>query len=229
MMIKRSPDRIPLHLIWIIGLLEMITVPLVAWIPQAFPVSVKSPLEGIIVGFLGIVILFLFLNRIIGRFNLRMNDHSVTGISILPSAFWNMFFLALIFGLQKMVGLIHWNSWILQTMVAGFVSVSGAVMIIAFSYRGMYNFFIPARISIKAGDSDYPIRSMSVFMVAALAGGYEAIALPVILIWQQAESNVACVAAITGLAGGIIGSAVVIFLYNHLKLPRLFFVFENPD
>jgi hypothetical protein len=51
-------NKISWHLIWIFGLLEMITVPLVVLLPKVFSIGVKSPLEGALVGFLGVLVLF---------------------------------------------------------------------------------------------------------------------------------------------------------------------------
>ncbi|MEI7981199.1 MAG: hypothetical protein WCI71_06070 [Bacteroidota bacterium] len=226
-MIRLSPERLSFHLIWIFALLEMITVPLVTLLPLVFSIGIKSPLEGAVVGFLGVVILFLILNRIIDKLNITIDGLPVTGISILSAALWNMFFLALIFGLQKVIGLIRIDSWIIQNIMAGFFSVSGAVLITIAAYHAIYNFIVPMRISVKAGAYSYSVRRMSVVTIALLAGGYEALALPVILIWQQAESNIPLFAAFTGMAGGVLGSAAIVFLYNYVKIPRIYFVFEK--
>ncbi len=226
-MITLSLKKLSLHLIWIFGLLEMITVPLVAWIPKVSSLETKSPWQGAVVGFLGIIVLFLILNRIIFNLKVYFNSELVTKISILPAAIWNMILLALIFGIQKIVGLVLINSWILRYLLAGFISVVGAVLITMFIYSIFYKYIAPLRISIITSGNKYSIKKISVFRIAFLAGGYEAIALPIILLWQKAEINVPMIAAFTGISGGIIGSSFIIFLYNNSKIPRLFFIFEK--
>jgi len=226
-MIRLSPDKLSFHLIWIFGLLEMITVPLVVWLPELFSVGIKSPLEGAVVGFAGIVILFLILNRMISHLGLKLDGFGVTGISIFPAALWNMIFLALIFGFQKVAGLCQIDSWTLRYIFAGFVSVSCAVMVTFFTYQFVYPFVVPLRISIRTDGHMYLIKKISVVRLALLAGGYEGIALPVILLWQKADTAVPLVAACTGLAGGVVGCIIVVLIYNHWKLLRVTIFFET--
>jgi hypothetical protein len=176
---------------------------------------------------LGIVILFLILNRIIFKLKLRIDGEQVIKISILPAAIWNMLLLALIFGLQKIVGLILINSWILKYMLAGFISVFGATILTLFCYCVIYKYIIPLRISIMTNDHSYSIKKTSILTIALLAGGYEAIALPVILLWQKAEANITLIAAFTGLSGGVIGCSIIVFIYNHSNIPKLSFAFEK--
>ena len=226
-MITHSIKKLPIYLIWIFGLLEMITVPLVAWLPQVSSLQTKSPWQGAVVGFIGVALLFLIVNKTIPKLKLQIESEPVLKISILPAALWNMLLLALIFGLQKMVGLIVIESWILRYVLAGFISVFGAVWITLSVYSISYNYFTPLRISIKTNRHRYAVKKVSVVILALLSGVYEAIALPLILLWQKAESNVPLIAAITGLAGGIIGCGIIIFLYNRLNIPRLIFTLEK--
>lgn len=226
-MIAHSIKKLPVHLIWIFGLLEMITVPLVAWLPQVSSLQTKSPWQGAVVGFIGVALLFLIVNKTIPLLKLQFDKDPVLKISILPSALWNMLLLALIFGLQKMVGLMVIESWILRYVLAGFISVFGAVWITFSVYRTSYHYVVPLRISIKTNQYRYSVKKVSVVMLAFLGGVYEAIALPLILLWQQAESNVPLIAAITGFAGGVLGCSIIVFFYNRLNTPRLIFIFEK--
>jgi len=226
-MISISIKKLSFHLIWIFGLLEMITVPLVAWLPQVSSLQTKSPWQGAVVGFIGVIVLFLIVNKTISRLKVQIDGETITKISILPAALWNTLLLALIFGLQKIVGLIVIDSWILRYFLAGFLSVFGAVLITLSVYSVCYKYIAPLRISIKTNQHRYSIKKISIVILALLAGGYEAIALPIILLWQKAESNVPLVAAIMGFTGGIIGCTIILFLYNQLNIPRLCFVFEK--
>jgi hypothetical protein len=226
-MTTHSIKKLPVHLIWIFGLLEMITVPLVAWLPQVSSLQTKSPWQGALVGFIGVALLFLIVNKTIARLSLQIDSEPVLKISILPAALWNMLLLALIFGLQKIVGLFGIESWILRYVLAGFISVFGAVWITFTGYGISYQYVGPLRISIKTNQHRYSVKKVSVVMLALLGGVYEAIALPLILLWQKAESNVPLIAAITGLAGGIIGCSIIVSLYNRLDTPRLVFILEK--
>ena len=226
-MITHSIKKLPIHLIWIFGLLEMITVPLVAWLPQVSSLQTKSPWQGAVVGFIGVALLFMIVNKTIPQLKLQIESEPVLKISILPVALWNMLLLALIFGLQKIVGLIVIESWILRYVLAGFISVFGAVWITLSVYRISYKYMTPLRISIKTNRHRYSVKKNSIVMLALLGGVYEAIALPLILLWQKAESNVPVIAAITGLVGGVLGCSIIIFLYNRLNIPRLIFIFEK--
>jgi hypothetical protein len=226
-MITHLIKKLPSHLIWIFGLLEMITVPLVAWLPQVSSLQTKSPWQGAVVGFIGVALLFLIVNKSIPHLKLHLDRESVMRISILPVALWNMLLLALIFGLQKTVGLIVIESWTLRYLLAGFISVFGAVCITLSVYSISYRYLTPLRISIKTNRYRYSVKKISIVLLAILAGVYEAIALPIILLWQKAGSNVPLFAAITGLVGGVIGCSMIIFLYNRLNIPRLIFIFDK--
>ena len=90
----------------------MITVPLVAWLPQVSSFQTKSMWQGAVVGFIGVALLFLIVNRTIPKLKIQLNNEAILQISILSAALWNMLLLALIFGLQKVVGLIVIESWL---------------------------------------------------------------------------------------------------------------------
>ena len=226
-MIRLSPKKLSLHFIWIFGLLEMITVPLVALLPGITSLGVKSPLEGAVVGFIGIVLLFLILNRVLYRLQLKMEEQPVSRISILSPAIWNTLLLALLFAIQHGMNFIHLRSTIIHQIVTGFVSTFGAVFITIFLYQTMGTMFKWSRIAIKTATAAYAVKQFSILPVAVLAGVYEAIALPVILLWQSENSFPVLVAAFTGFTGGVLGSSIVVFCYNSLKIPRIFLLLEK--
>lgn len=226
-MIIISIKKLSYHLIWIFGLLEMITVPLVAWLPQISSLQTKSPWQGAVVGFLGVIVLFLILNHTISKLKIRMEGEPVIKISILQAAFWNTLFLSLIFLIQKIAGLWVIDSWIPRYLFAGFFSVFGAVLITLPVY-GWAGHYIPLlRISVTTSRYTYSVKRISVMGLALLGGLYEAIALPLILLWQKAESLVPLVAAITGLAGGVVGCSIIAILYNQLNLLHLKVAFDR--
>jgi len=226
-MIRLSPEKLSLHFIWIFGLLEMITVPIVAWLPGISFLRVKSPLEGAVVGFAGIVLLFLILNRFLPGLRLQIEEQIVNGISILTSALWNALLLALLFGIQHAMSFIHIRSMVFQQMVTGFTSTFGSVFITIFIYHNSYKIFTFCKITLQTTTSLYAVRQFSILQFAVLSGVYEAIALPVILVWQSVNSFPVLTAAITGFTGGVLGSSIVVFCYNHFRTPRISLFLEK--
>lgn len=210
-------NRLSYHLIWIFGLLEMITVPMVAWLPRVSSVQVKSPWQGAVVGFLGVIVLFSILNRTISKLKISMDGDILKKISLFTAALWNTLLLALIFGIQKVAGIWAIDPWIARYIFSGFVSVAGAVVITLLMYRWISQYLPLLRITITTNRHYYSFKSISVIMVALLAGAYEALALPLIMLWQKAASHVPLIAAITGLAGGVFGSSIIVFLFNYLN------------
>lgn len=205
----------------------MITVTLVAWLPQVSSLQTKSPWQGAVVGFLGVVILFFIVNKMISKLKIQIDGQITTKVSILPAAIWNTLLLALIFAIQKIVGLVMIDSWVPRYMLAGFVSVFGAVLITLAIYQMTYNKIKFLRISITTRLHNYSIKTISITIIALIGGIYEAIALPIILIWQKAQVNVPLIAAITGFTGGVFACFLVVIFYNYLKTPRLSVSFEK--
>jgi len=230
-MTRLSPEKLSLHFIWIFGLLEMITVPMVAWLPGITFIRVKSPFEGAIVGFIGIFLLFLILNSSLHRLRLKLAEQPVKKVSVLASALWSALLLALLFGIQHVMSFIHLRPTYIQQMIAGFVSTFGSVFITILIYNKLYTMFPFCRITIKTANTGYAVRQFSIFPLSVLAGLYEAIALPVILLWQSVDSFPVLTAAVTGFTGGVFGSSIVVICYNYIRFPRFFLLLEKitPD
>jgi len=214
-------NKISWHLIWIFGLLEMITVPLVVLLPKVFSIGVKSPLEGALVGFLGVLVLFLIINKVLFKLRINVFYHPLISISALTSAIWSMIILALIFWIQELVSLINIPNLIIKQALAGFLSVSGAVALTLILYFLITRLIPLSSIWLKTKGAKYTISSISIIILALMGGLYEAIALPIILIWQKADNNVALTAMITGTAGGVAGSLIVVLVYNFQKLMKI--------
>ncbi len=226
-MIRLSAEKLSFHFIWIFGLLEMITVPIVAWLPGITFLRVKSPLEGAVVGFLGIVLLFLILNRFLHVLHLKLEEQPVSGISVLTSALWNALLLALLFGIQHIISFINVGPVVVHQAMSGFFSTFGAVLLTISIYEAVDKMFPFFRITLTTAKSVYAVRHFSLMPLAVMAGIYEAIALPVILLWQSADSFPVLVAAITGFTGGVLGSSIVLFCYNRFRIPRFVYLLEK--
>lgn len=205
----------------------MITVPIVAWLPGMTSIGVKSPMEGSVVGFIGTVLLFTILNRLLPALRITIEKQLISGISVLPSAMWSALLLSLLFSIQHAMGFIQIGPEVIQHSMAGFVSTFGSVAITVLIYQVSARFCRICRINIKTAGSMYAVRQFSTLPLAIIAGAYEAIALPVILIWQSADSFQVLVAALTGLAGGILGSSIVVFCYNYFITPRVILLLEK--
>jgi hypothetical protein len=214
--------RIPLHLLWIMALLEGITVPMVAGLPRWIPLETKSVWQGAVVGFLGLVVLLIILNRILPRLRVPLGEDTLTGISVLPAALWNMLLLALIFGIQKLAGLLHIGNWVLHYALSGFLSVGGAVLITLLLYQALSPHLDWLNIHIKSTGKSYTLRRTPVALMALLGGIYEGCALPIILLWQKASVHVPLTAAVTGILGGLAGCMIVLLLYNGILRKGLF-------
>lgn len=196
----------------------MITVPMVAWLPRVSSLQVKSPWQGAVVGFLGVAVLFLILNGIFSRLKIKIDGDLINKISVLPAALWSTLILALIFAIQKIAGMWAIDAWIPRYLFNGFVSVAGAVVITLPVY-GLISQVVPfLKITMSTSRYSYSLKSISVITLSLLAGAYEALALPLILLWQLATSNVPLTAAITGLAGGMIGCSIVVFIFNQFSV-----------
>ncbi len=211
-------EKLSWHLVWIFGLLEMITVPLVAWLPTVSSLQTKSPWQGAVVGFAGVIILFLILNSILPKLKFGMEGEKLMKISVLPAAIWNTLLLALIFGIQKICGIVVINSWIPRYVLAGFVSVFGSVFITVTLYMWVSRFIPYLRLSFRTAQHGYTVKKIDVLNLSLTAGIYEAIALPFILLWLLADSLVPVVAGLTGLAGGLLGAGAVVVLFNNTRL-----------
>ena len=178
-------------------------------------------MEGAVVGFIGIVLLFLILNRILRGLRLELDGQLVSGISVLSPAIWNTLLLAALFGIQHLMEFIPLSSTIIHQMLSGFISTFTAVFLTLIFYQAIGKILPWSRIKIKTTTLAYTITRFSVLQLAIMAGIYEAIALPVILIWQDKHSHPVLIAALTGFLGGILGSGIMLLCYNYLKFPRI--------
>jgi len=220
-------ERIPAHVIWMMGLLETVTVPLVAGLPVWTGTALKNPLHGMVVGFAGVVLLFCCISLVLGRLNFFLFGKKVTGISICSSAVWGGLLLSFIFIIQHVLSTFIVFGYPFKEMILGFFSAGGAVVFAAALYPAGC-FLLPVlKIAVRISGGTLEIRKFSSWRFALWAGIYEGIALPVILLWGFFPENHIPAAIITGLIGGIAGGATV-WLAARTKRALPFLVFEYP-
>lgn len=204
--------QISVHCIWLLALLEMITVPLVILIPQITNSELKNPFHGIVVGIIGIIILFYFLNKILKRLHIPLGNSRVEGISILTSALWSGSILAGIFFIQELLKDVVNIPYPAREIIVGFFSVCGSIFICGTLYRGARRYFPSLSICMKTEKGIYFLHAIPILKTSLLAGVYEAVALPIIVIWMSYPEHQILAGAITGSLGGCIGGSILWFI-----------------
>jgi hypothetical protein len=206
---KLAITKIPAHFIWIMGLLEAITVPLVVAMPAWTGTALKNPLHGIVVGFAGVLFLFYIVNRLLGLLRMTLLDDPVIGVSIFSSAVWSGLILALIFSIQYGLKYRIPFEYPLKEVIIGFCCAGGAVFLFGLIYRIVAARLPFLSINIKTTTGGFQVKTFSLWRLAFWSGIYESIALPIILIWTFYPRHQTAVAIFTGLAGGIAGGAFI--------------------
>ncbi|MGB5216717.1 MAG: hypothetical protein WBN66_00325 [Smithella sp.] len=219
MPIKVEITKIPAYFIWMMGLLEAITVPLVVALPAWTGTGLKNPLHGMVVGFAGVLILFYVINRLLGALRMNLWNSPVIGISIFSSAFWSGLILALIFSIQHVLKYRFPFDYPFKEIIVGFCCAGGAVLICGLIYRIVADRFPFLSINILMSTGAFQVKNFSLWRFSFWAGVYESVALPVILIWSFYPRHQAVVAVITGLAGGIVGGACIWLMAMIFKEP----------
>jgi hypothetical protein len=205
--------RISPHFVWIMGLLELITVPLVVIIPRLTGTTLKNPLHGIVVGFVGIIVLFCCINPLLSRLNISLMDGKIMRFSVLSSAFWSAFILALIFLFQMILGFVIPFSYPWKEIILGVGSAGGAVFCSSLVYR-IFVYALPfLAVSIKTTERLFVIEQFSVMCFSVFAAIYEGVALPIISIWKLVTEYEVLISVVTGLAGGMAG-ALSLWLFS---------------
>ena len=206
MVAKIDIRRISPHLIWIMGLLELITVPLVVIIPRLTGTTLKNPLHGIAVGFVGIIVLLCCINPFLSRLSINLVGGNIRRISVLSSAFWSALILALIFIFQMIFGFAISFGYPWKEIILGLVSAGGAVFCSSLLYRLLVHILPLLAVTIKTSNGLFVIEQFSLMRFSVFAAIYEGVALPIISIWRLVADHEAQTSIITGLAGGIAGA-----------------------
>lgn len=212
------------HLIWIMSLLEGITVPLLALSAKGKvnELIVKMPSQGFLIGFIGTLIVSILLNYFLfKKMKLRINNSIIICFtSVVKQAVWGGLLLAIIFWLQNLIITLFAVPFFLKQFLLGFISASGSFLITGLMYQIVVNYFPKAGIGILTESETIVLLKMPFFTLAFLIGIYESIALPIIALWQLSIEYRMLVALISGATGGAIGSYLVIQLAKQNNVQR---------
>lgn len=223
--------RFSYHLIWLVTLLEAITVPFLIFLIQHQPnaAQTKAMWQGFIVGSVGTYIIFFIFNKIAKRMSIRLFKTTVVALQPLyVIAIWGGIILAFLFLFQKLVlGMRITNNPFLILSMAGFVATTLSTIITVIGYSLLQNTNL-LTLYLYTPNVSHKLVSMSFFYIAVLAGIYEAIALPIINVWTLFTSHQILIGLITGAMGGFIGSSVVVLCYNFFaRKNKLYIMFKT--
>lgn len=221
-LIKLRAQQISNHIIWVMVLLEAITVTLLATFSHYLPSGqqLKSPLNGFIIAFIGAYITLLILNRFIRRLKIEIDGNPIILVSpVLLIAFWSGLLLSALFIIQEYITHAHLTtSTIVNLMIAGFISAALSTLLTYWVYIITTKLWPTLRINIISINTTYSLDSLSIYLVALLVGLYELIALPIINLWQWFPPHLQIPAStFTGAVGGGVGMVVVVFLYRLIR------------
>ena len=209
------------HLIWIMTLLEALTVPLLVIFTQHHlgEASAKSPWQGFIIGAIGAYITFSVINFFLRRLNLLyVNQRIISAIKpVWCIAIWSGCILMFLFLFQKIILHLFNTHWIFISLaLAGFVATALSILLTYFLYRIVAKYTSILVIFLVTPHLKYQLYSFSIIWLALLAGIYEAIALPIINTWTVMSHYQVIYGFIFGALGGLIGSSLIVLLYNNL-------------
>lgn len=220
------------HFIWVMTLLEAITVPLLVFLihHQSKVAQPKSLWQGFITGFVGSFVMLYIINFFLKKLNLRINNEIIQLIKpVYVVALWCGIFLAVLFFFQKCIFMLHFiiTNPLLLTSIVGFVANSVSIIIVCYLYRLLrpLQYFT---IKIQTENTEYLLWELPIISIALYAGIYEAIALPIISVWTLATVHQTLDGLIMGALGGVIGSSVIVLLYNFVgRRDRTYFAFKK--
>lgn len=231
--IKLEIKGISYHLIWIMILLESITVSILATFSHHLNTNqqLKSIWNGFFIAFIGTYITIFTLNYCMKKLNIKLNDEVILAIvPIILVSFWSGLLLGILFYIQELVIHLHLTPLpAINLMLAGFISTAISSFVVYWIYYLVTKRFNHLRIMVITVDARYSLISLSIYLIALLVGIYELIALPIINTWKLFPYYLQIPAgAITGVIGGGIGTVVVILLYQLIrKKYSIFFLFSK--
>lgn len=232
-LIRLGIKNISYHLIWVMTLLEAITVTILAILShyRHGDQQLKSIWNGFLVAFIGTYLTMLILNKYIEKLNFRLNDDLVLKVApVTVLSFWSGLLLAILFYIQELI--VHLNlttKFVINLMLAGFISTALSSIIVYYIYKIITMIFYPLRIIVHTQHSTFEFIGLAITSLAILVGLYELIALPIINIWQSFPLFLQIPAGfLTGALGGSIGSIAVILLYRLAPEKfKIFFLFSK--
>ncbi len=211
----------PVSFVWLLALFEGLAVPLVAALSGVDGASApKQPGHGCVAGFLAMFVALILANRWLVRLGVPLYGGVLARIEPLAAAIWNALFLEAIFTMQRLVRqIMPDDGGVAGDAFLGFLSVSGALLFVGLSYRLVVRVARAAAIGVRSDDGvRYRLAAFTEWQWALYAGLYEALAFPIINLWQSVQAFKVPVAIITGVTGGFVAAWIVRIIYN--RIPR---------
>ncbi|WP_139797893.1 hypothetical protein [Mycobacterium noviomagense] len=221
------------HLVWIFALLEGVTVPLVplcfesgrsvdsSALSEAVGANFVTFAEnmaftgayGMSIGFIGTLTVCLLLNYIaFRRIHAHLDSAVITRVAPpLIIALWGGLLLAVIFWIQQCISGALALSLVPNLMAFGFVSAAGSIIVTGFIYmlaiKGMPACGIQL---ITTERRRLLLAKVPIVSFATLIGLYEALAAPILHIWELVPQHKLLIALLMGLLGGALSSFITV-------------------
>lgn len=220
--------KLSVHIIWLMTILEAVAVPLVAFFAQTeAALQPKQPGQGFLIGFMASYVIVFIFNRF-GRFlQLHIGEERLVHVGPLGAVVWNGVVLECIFLIQDGVApLVAGWPFLPAQACLGFLSVGGAIFLIGGAYKVIVRRWPRAGLRFFSATRGFTLGGFTLFSFVFYAGVYEMVAFPVINLWQLESDNIVAAATGFGALGGLVGVAIVYFLYRVLpvKCSITFFV-----
>lgn len=217
------------HLIPLLAILESITVPLVVIMPSVYG-GFKSPLHGFVIGFFGTYIISYLLNYVIFWIKIHIGNNTLRHVGPpFGLAFWGGTLLSILFMIQNLLPKNDLS--VTSKMMIGFLSAGGSSFITLSIYPYLIRVIPNLSINFSLNShSNCPLKNSSKLSISILIAIYEAIAFPIINLWTLMPNPQSLYSILTGVAGGAVGSAIIIIIYRIPILKNKFWLlFEYKD
>jgi hypothetical protein len=222
------------HLIWILALLEGITVPLVPLFLQNEPTvkpaahtATATPqlvlfvrkitiigMNGMSIGFIGTLIVCLLLNYIaLRRIKIHLNGAAIVRVANpFITGLWGGVLLTIAYWIQLWVDGLLTLPPIINTILYGFVSAAGSIVITCVLYLLTVRVLPRSGIQLVTTEQRLSLSEIPIVSFAILIGLYEGLAMPIFRIWELAPHYKVLIALLVGLSGGALSSLIVVAL-----------------
>jgi hypothetical protein len=222
-------DAISPHLFWIVSLLEILAVPQVVLLHMTTSSETPKALwHGWLAGFIATACLLVVLNCLLPQMRFRLHDQPLARISIGMPAFWAGLFLSGIFAVQHILPRHLFSNYWINGAARGFASLVLPTLVLGAIYTLFTRRLPLAAVTLVAG-ARIRLRSISWLPLSLCLGIYEAVAFPVINIWQSIPDHQVMWGALWGGIGGLAGTSATLGLYAIFPFFRVKLLFEHQD
>ncbi len=186
----------------------------------------KAPWHGGLSGLIATASLLGVLNYLLPQMRFQLQGQLLARIPIWMPSFWGGFLLTCIFTVQRILpGRLFSNYWI-NGSVQGFVSLAFPTLAVGAVYTLITRWFPVAAITLVTG-ARIRVRSINWLSLSLCLGVYEAVAFPVINIWQSMPDHQMLWGALWGGIGGLAGTSATLGLYFFIPFFRIKLLLER--